>query len=153
MSNMSGIVAWLGQEFQGASSIISLMPNSAHLGCTILGTQGNLGTCDHWKKNSKRWRKWPKKQKRLTKIRRWLEKGQQNLLSCKKRSTNFSKQVKKGHNKFGTIYCEASSSHQHGRASGIVDGNFTYWKVCKISGRPVRKVWILPYWTANEGLR
>ena len=83
-----------------------------------------------------------------TKIREVAEKDQQKKLLQKKvnkicegtgkRSTQYYKMsaIENGrHNKFGTISCALSSTqsappsstHQHGRASGIVDGTFPYW--------------------------
>ena len=48
MPNMSGEVAWLRQEFWGASGVIWHAPNSAHQRHGILGAQGNLGARDWW---------------------------------------------------------------------------------------------------------
>ena len=86
----------------------------------------------------KRSRKFQKKQKRCTKVRKAAKKGRHNCLSCKKVNRIFQGTEKSQEN----ILCKAdkkmaqfsvrrvwrsnalSSAHRHGRASGIVDGNF-----------------------------
>ena len=117
---MSGVVAWLRQEFRGAFGIICLAPNSAHQDLAEFSAHKGILVHVTGETSPKRSRKWPKKEKRSRKIR--------NV--AKKMYTKFNFTIN-----FSAISCAPSSAQSCGSsAQQCAEFSASAWEGVRRSG-------------------